>query len=144
MNRILIDGGSAVNIRSVDAIKELEISSDEFYQSRLMIQEFNQGGQRAIDLIRRELLIGELFSNALFHIIDAKTSYNMLLGKLWIYENEIIPSTLHQCFKYYRNSIVKKVTVDDKPFSEVETHFIDAKFYFKKEAKRKESVREEI
>ncbi|XP_027178001.1 uncharacterized protein LOC113777160 [Coffea eugenioides] len=57
MNRILIDGGSAVNIMSVRAMKELGISSDELSQSRLMIQGFNQGGQRAIGLIRLELLI---------------------------------------------------------------------------------------
>nr|XP_027102928.1 uncharacterized protein LOC113724201 [Coffea arabica] len=143
MSRVLIDGGSAVNIMSVRAMKELRISSDELSQSCLMIQGFNQGGQRAIGLIRLELLIGELSSSALFHIIEAKTSYNMLLGRPWIHENEIIPSTLHQCFKYCRDGIVKKVIADNKPFTEAETHFVDAKFYLHKEAKRKESVREE-
>ncbi|XP_027174203.1 uncharacterized protein LOC113773791 [Coffea eugenioides] len=143
MNRILIDGGSAVNIMSIRAIKELGISSDELFQNRLMIQEFNQERQRAIGLIRLELLISELSSSALFHIIDTKTSYNMLLGRPWIHENEIIPSTLHQCFKYCRDGIVKKVAANDKPFTETETHFADAKFYLQKEAKRKESAREE-
>ena len=38
---------------------------------------------------------------------------------------------------------MKKVTVDDKSFTEAETHFADTKFYLKKEAKRKESAREE-
>nr|XP_027083559.1 uncharacterized protein LOC113705849 [Coffea arabica] len=135
MNRILINGGSAVNIMSVRAMKELGISNDELSQSRLMIQGFNQGGQRAIGLIRLELLIGELSSSALFHVIEAKTSYNMLLGRPWIHENEIIPSILHQCFKYCRDGIVKKVVADDKPFTEAETHFADAKFYLQKEAK---------
>ncbi|XP_027169522.1 uncharacterized protein LOC113769256 [Coffea eugenioides] len=95
MNRILIDGGSAINIMSTRVMKELRISSDELSQSRLMIQGFNQGGQRAIGLIRFELLI------------------------------------------------VKKVVADDKPFTEAEAHFADAKFYLQKEAKRKESVKEE-
>jgi hypothetical protein len=34
--------------------------------------------------------------NAFFHVIDAKTTYNMLLGRQWIHENGIISSTLHQ------------------------------------------------
>jgi hypothetical protein len=38
--------------------------------------------------------------NALFHVIDAKTTYNMLLGQPWIHEIGIISSTLHQCFNY--------------------------------------------
>nr|XP_027086548.1 uncharacterized protein LOC113708287 [Coffea arabica] len=142
MNRILIDGGSAINIMSVRAMKELEISSDELSQSCHMIHGFNQGGQKAIGLIRLELLIGELSSSALFHIIEAKTSYNMLLGRPWIHENEIISSTLHQCFKYCRDGIVKKVVADNKPFTEAEAHFAGAKFYLQKEAKRKESKEE--
>ena len=39
-----------------------------------MIQGFNQGGQRAIGMIRLELVTGELSLKTLFHVIDAKTS----------------------------------------------------------------------
>ena len=99
MNWILNNGGFAVNIMSVRAKKEFEISNDEFSQNCLMIQEFNQGEQRAIGFIRFELLIGELSSNALFHIIDTKISYNILLRRPQIHENEIISSALHQQFK---------------------------------------------
>ncbi|KAK4409606.1 hypothetical protein Sango_0033600 [Sesamum angolense] len=44
VNRILIDGGSAVNILPLRILKELEIPIDELSNSRLMIQGFNQGG----------------------------------------------------------------------------------------------------
>ncbi|CAA0836876.1 Unknown protein, partial [Striga hermonthica] len=102
VNRILIDGGSAVNILSLRTIKELEIPMDELSNSRQMIQGFNQGGQRALGIIRLKLVIGEMTSNALFHVIDAKTLYNMLLGRPWLHEYGVVPSTWHQCFKYYQ------------------------------------------
>ncbi|KAL0337531.1 UNVERIFIED_CONTAM: hypothetical protein Scaly_2028200 [Sesamum calycinum] len=79
VNRILIDGGSAVNILPLRILKELEIPIDELSNSRLMIQGFNQGGQRAIGIIRMQLTMEDMVSSALFHVIDAKTSYNMLL-----------------------------------------------------------------
>ena len=79
-------------------------------------------------MIHLELIIGELTSNVLFHVIDAKTTYNMLLGRPWIHGNGIVPSTLHQCFKYLQSGI-KKVNADLKPFAETEAHFADAKFY---------------
>lgn len=101
---------------------------EELSHSRLVIQGFNQGGQRAIGMIHLELIIGELTSNVLFHVIDAKTTYNMLLGRPWIHGNGIVPSTLHQCFKYLQGGI-KKVNADLKPFAETEAHFADAKFY---------------
>ena len=84
-------------------------------------------------MIALELVTGELSSNTLFHVIDAKTSYNVLLGQPWLHENGVIPSTLHQCFKFYKGG-VKKVEVDTKPFIEVEFYFADTKFYIGNDA----------
>ncbi|KAL0300105.1 UNVERIFIED_CONTAM: hypothetical protein Scaly_3059300 [Sesamum calycinum] len=129
VNRILIDGGSAVSILPLRILKELEIPIDELSNSRLMIQGFNQGGQRAVGIIRMQLTMEDMVSSALFHVIGFKTSYNMLLGHPWLHENAVVPSTWHQCFKYCRNGIVKKVLDDNKPFTEAESHFADAKYY---------------
>ncbi|KAK4406600.1 hypothetical protein Sango_0666500 [Sesamum angolense] len=82
-------------------------------------------------------------SSALFHVIDAKTSYNMLLGRPWLHENAVVPSTWHQYFKYCRNGIVKKVLGDNKSFTEAESHFADAKYYIEDAKKGKELPPEE-
>ncbi|PIM99216.1 hypothetical protein CDL12_28292 [Handroanthus impetiginosus] len=119
---------------------ELGISMDELVSSRLMIQGFNQRGQRALGIIRIQLLMDEISSTALFHVIDAKTSYNMLLGRLWLHENGVVPSTWHQCFKYSRNGMVKRVLADDRPSTEAESYFADAKYYFKKGSRVKEDL----
>ena len=52
----------------------------------------------------------------------------MLLGRPWIHGNEIVPSTLHQCFMYLQSGI-KKVNTDLKPFTKTKPHFANAKFY---------------
>ncbi|KAL0293164.1 UNVERIFIED_CONTAM: hypothetical protein Sradi_6953900 [Sesamum radiatum] len=135
VNRILIDGGSAVNILPLRILKELEIPIDELSNSHLMIQGFNQGGQRAVGIIRMQLTMEDMVSTALFHVIDVKTSYNMLLDRPWLHENVVVPSTWHQCFKYYRNGVVKKVLDDSKPFTEAESHFVDAKYYIEGDKK---------
>ena len=94
-----------------------------------MIQGFNQGGQRALRKLRLQVFIGDVESHQLFHVIDAKTTYNMLLGQLWIHQNGMVSSTLHQCFKYCRNGQVKTIVADAKPFTSTEAHFANAKFY---------------
>ncbi|GKV42869.1 hypothetical protein SLEP1_g50232 [Rubroshorea leprosula] len=94
-----------------------------------MIQGFNIGGQRAIGKIRLNLLIDDMESSELFHVLDAKTTYNMLLGWPWIHKNGVVSSTLHQCFKYCKNGQVGIVIIDFNPFSIVESHFANAKFY---------------
>ena len=130
IDRILIDGGLAVNILPKMTMRRLGLTMEELSHSRLVIQGFNQGGQCAIGMIPLELIIGELTSNVLFHVIDAKTTYNILLGRPWIHENGIVPSTLHQCFKFLQSGI-KNVNADLKSFTETKAHFANAKFYVK-------------
>ncbi|KAL0428071.1 UNVERIFIED_CONTAM: hypothetical protein Slati_2981900 [Sesamum latifolium] len=101
-----------------------------------MIQGFNQGGQRAFGIIRMQLTMEGIGSTALFYVIDAKTSYNMLRGRPWLYENAVIPSIWHEC--HCRNGIVKKVLGDSKPFTKAESHFADAKYYIEGAKKGKE------
>ena len=105
-----------------------------------MIQGFNQGGQRAVRKIRLHMLIGEMESSALFHVIDAKTTYKVLIGKLWLHEYGLMPSTYHQCFKYFQDGQVKKIVADHKPFTIAESHFADAKFYLEDDTQREAQV----
>ncbi|KAL0420488.1 UNVERIFIED_CONTAM: hypothetical protein Slati_3071700 [Sesamum latifolium] len=71
-------------------------------------------------------------------LLDVKAFYNMLLDRPWLHENVIVPSAWHQCFKYCPNGIVKKVLNGNKPFTEVESHFVNAKYYIEGAKKEKE------
>ncbi|XP_071928028.1 uncharacterized protein [Coffea arabica] len=139
VNRILTDGGSAVNILSLKTLKELGIPVDELSNSRLMIQDFNQGRQRALGSRNLEIVIDDMSSRALLYVIDAKTTYNVLLERPWLHENGVVPSTLHQCFKYCRSGVVRSVKADYNPFIEAEAYITDAKFYIQKHNVKDES-----
>jgi len=80
VKRILIDGGSAVNIMPKSTMNDLGITVEELSKSRTMIQGFNLEGQRAIGMIRIELTMGDLSTSSIFHVIDSKISYRLLLG----------------------------------------------------------------
>ncbi|KAK4716568.1 hypothetical protein R3W88_014906 [Solanum pinnatisectum] len=95
-------------------LKKLRIYVDELSKSNLTIQ---------------GLFIGDVKSNTLIHVIDAKTSYNLLLRRPWVHENRVMPYTLHQCMKYMKDGEVVKIDSDINPFTETESYFADAKFY---------------
>ena len=105
-------------------MRRLGISMKELSKSRLVIQGFNQEGQRAIGMIRLDVTIDELKARPLFHVIDSKTSYNLLLGRPWIHGNGVVPSTLHQCFKNCDGKQVKVVIADLQPFTAAESHLL--------------------
>ena len=59
-----------------------------------------------------------------------RTTYKLLLDRPWIHRNQVVTSTLHECFKFYQDG-VKKVEADSNSFSDVESHFADENFYLK-------------
>lgn len=65
-----------------------------------MIQGFTQSGQQALGTIRLRLMIEDMMTYVTFHVIDAITSTNVLLGHPWLHEHKVVPSIRHQCFKY--------------------------------------------
>jgi len=79
-------------------------------------------------VIRVKLVMDDLSMSCIFHVIDSKTSNKLLLGWPWLYEHKIIAFTLHQCLKYYRCG-ERKINENVKPFSKVESHFADARFF---------------
>ncbi|XP_074296967.1 uncharacterized protein LOC141627634 [Silene latifolia] len=125
---ILIDGGSGVKLMPKATMNELGITMDELSSSRTMIHGFNLNGERAVSMICVNLTMGELSSDTLFHVMDGKTSFKLLLGRPWKHENGVVASTLHQCLKYYRGG-ERQIDGDAKPFSKADSFFADAKFF---------------
>ena len=128
VNCMLVDGGLAINIMPKSTMTTIGVKVDELSRSCLLIH----GGQRAMGMVRVEMTIDELKSSMLFHVTDVRTSYNLLLGRPWIHENGVVPFTLHKCLKFYREC-VKVIQGNTKPFTKVESHFADAKFYMEEE-----------
>jgi len=60
VKRILVDGGSAVNIMPKSTMNDLEITMDDLSKSRMVIQGFSLESQPVISMIRLELTMGDL------------------------------------------------------------------------------------
>jgi hypothetical protein len=117
-NRIMIDGGSAINLLPLRILKRIGYSTKDLSRSNVVIH--------ALDL-----KLETLCTHVVFHVIDAATSYNALLGRPWLHDNQVVPSTLHQCIKYVDQSgETTRVFADKRPFTEAESFYADAKFYF--------------
>ena len=67
---------------------------------------FNAGSSHRLGKIRLRYQIGDLKSEVTCYIINADTSYNLLLGRPWIHANWILSSTLHQYFKYVDDKVM--------------------------------------
>ena len=58
---------------------DLGITIEELSKNRTMIQRFNPNRQHPIGMIHVKLIMGELSTSSIFHVIDTKTSHKLLL-----------------------------------------------------------------
>jgi len=109
-------------------MNELGITVEELSKSRMVIKGFSLESQHAIGMICLEIITEDLLPSSIFYVINSKTLYKLLLGCQWLYNDGIVASTLHQCLKYYHGG-EKKINDNFKPFTRVESHFTDFKFF---------------
>src|SRR3954470_12468020 len=83
-----------------------------------------------MEKIKLRSQIRDLKTEGTVYVIDADTSYNLLLGRPWIHRNHVVPSTLHQVMKYVdAQGQVRMLVAEQRPFKGVENYFTDALLY---------------
>ncbi|XP_023749270.1 uncharacterized protein LOC111897549 [Lactuca sativa] len=97
--RILIDGGSSVNIILVDALKRMNIPESEIVRRSSVLIRFNGETKHIVGEIKLPIYIEVVNSIQCFCVVDTLSSYNVILGRPWIHEMKAVPSTYHQCVK---------------------------------------------
>ena len=111
-------------------MQHLGIPGHRLSRTQTTIYGFNATGTHPLGKIKLKCQIGDLKTEVTCYIIDADTSYNLLLGRPWIHANFIVPSTLHQVIKYTDEDGEQKMLIADKyPFKGVENYFTDSVLY---------------
>ena len=64
-----------------------------------------------------------------FHVINTDASYRALLGRPWLHENYVVPSTLYQDMKYIKVDEVYRIDGEIQPFGVLEIHNDDARYF---------------
>jgi len=111
-------------------MQHLRIPTHRLSATQMTIYGFNANGTRLMGKIKLRCQIGDLKFEVTCYVINANTSYNLLLGRPWIHCNAIVPSTLHQVMKYAgEDGKVKTLIAERHPFKGVENYFTDSLLY---------------
>lgn len=123
----LCESGSAVNLLPLRTLSYLGIPTSKLSHTRVTIREwcFPKG--------HRQRLLGDMKTKMTCYVVDSDASYSLLLGRPWIHDNFVVPSTLHQCVKYVdEKQEVHRVFADKKAFNlskGLEAYCADANLY---------------
>ena len=114
---VQVDPGSTLNLFTIKALEELGMPPNKLTSNNTTIQGYAGEIQNHIGKIRIKFQLGSLTSEATLHVVKIQACYNILLGRRWLHYYAIVPSTLHQHFKYIDDGgKVHRVIADEKPF----------------------------
>ena len=110
---VLVDGGSSLNICPEMTAKALGLKEEEYTPDPITIYGFDNHGQTAKGKIFLEIFINYSVHTVLFHVVNVPPTYNLLLGRTWIHNANVVPSTLHQCIKWSKGGMITTVLGED-------------------------------
>jgi hypothetical protein len=112
VSRMLVDGGTIVNLMSYTIFKKLGREDDELVKTNLMLNSMGGNPMEAQGVISMELTIGSKSLATAFFIIEVQGNYNVILGRDWIHADRCVPSTLHQFLIQWIDNKIEVVHAD--------------------------------
>src|SRR3954467_2405005 len=121
ITRIQVDQGSALSIMPRRIMSYLMIPQSRLSATNTGIAGFNANSSTPIGKIWLKCRIGDLKTEVTCYVINADTSYNLLLGRPWLHRNDLIPLSLHQVTKYISEDGQQRTLVaDSNPFKKID------------------------
>ncbi|XP_057954124.1 uncharacterized protein LOC131148417 [Malania oleifera] len=100
MSRVLIDNGSSLNVMPMTTLQRLPIDPSYVTPNNLVVRAFDGTRRESVGSLDIPIQIGPVTFNITFQVMDITPSYSCLLGRPWIHNTGVVPSSLHQLVKF--------------------------------------------
>ncbi|XP_076953332.1 uncharacterized protein LOC143627378 [Bidens hawaiensis] len=121
VRRILINGGSSVNINQLEVLKKMNILESEIVPRSSVLVGFSGEIKNTLGDIKLPIYIEGGNSDQKFCVIDTLSCCNVILGMPWIHEMKAIPSMYHQCVKLPTPWGIEKIESDQQDAKDCNT-----------------------
>ena len=129
VKRTFIDTGSSLNIMPKTTFEAAGIDARRLVKQPISVNGFSHSSTKTIGRVNVDLKIGPVRGSVTFHVIDAPVSYHLLIGRKWLHDHNLVPSTLHQCIKGHWNGKDVFIPATKNPFEYDESYFIESTFF---------------
>ncbi|XP_070029026.1 uncharacterized protein [Nicotiana sylvestris] len=99
VKRFLIDPGSSVNIILLRVLREMQ-AEDKIIPKAHTLSRFDNFSVVTKGKVTLTTFAEGVVKDTKFQAVDMEMAYNMILGRPWIHEIDVVPSTLHQVIKF--------------------------------------------
>ncbi|XP_026449814.1 uncharacterized protein LOC113349979 [Papaver somniferum] len=100
VKKILIDGGSSVNVLFYDTFKRIKLTDEQLMSSYYTIYGFNGAATKPLRDIVLEVKAGPMKVSTRFSIVYAPSPYNAIIGRRWVHKLKEVAATYHQYLRF--------------------------------------------
>ncbi|XP_070010500.1 uncharacterized protein [Nicotiana sylvestris] len=99
VKRVLIDPGSFVNTIRLRVVNEIQAKDKLIPKAHTLSGFDNSSAVTKGEIIITTFAEG-VVKDTKFQVVEMDMAYNMILGRPWIHEMDVVPSILHQVIKF--------------------------------------------
>ena len=112
MLSVLLDNGFTLNVCPLVTAIALGFSPSDFWPSIQTVRAYDGTQRTVMGTLTTHVMIGPVKYSILFQVLRIQSSFNLLLGRPWIHEAGVIPSSLHQKVKFIHQGCIITVQSD--------------------------------
>ncbi|XP_026450535.1 uncharacterized protein LOC113350611 [Papaver somniferum] len=115
--RALVDTGASINIITMKTLKASKFPQNKIIRHPILTTGFEGSQIHIYGYAYIDLKVRPIQSKAKFHVIEQEPDYHMILGRPWIHENKVVPSTYHQCMKALLNNKIVCIAASSSTYA---------------------------
>ncbi|XP_026383819.1 uncharacterized protein LOC113279319 [Papaver somniferum] len=100
IKKVLIDGGSSVNVLFYDTFKHMELNYEQLMSSYYTIYGFNSAPTKPLGDIFLEVKAGPMKVSTQFSVVDTPSPYNVIIGRRWVHKIKGVEATYHKYLRF--------------------------------------------
>lgn len=95
INKVLVDCGISVNIMPYHLLKKIGMHDTDVRYHNVVLSDYRGKTGSTIGVIQVDIIVGTVTRQTIFMVINAKPSYNLLVGREWLHGVGDVPSCMH-------------------------------------------------
>ncbi|XP_070034776.1 uncharacterized protein [Nicotiana tomentosiformis] len=99
IKHVLVDPGSSANIIQWRVLEQAKVTGSIITTTKLLVG-FNLASVKTRGEILLHTNAEGVMKITLFEVVDGDMGYNIILGRPWLHEMKVVPSTYHQLLKF--------------------------------------------
>ncbi|XP_070039516.1 uncharacterized protein [Nicotiana tomentosiformis] len=125
IKRVLVDPGSSANVIQWRVLEQTKLTGSIIPATKLLAR-FNLANMTTRGVILLLTNAEGVMKTTLFEVVDGDMGYNIILGRPWLHEMKVVPSTYHQLLKFPMLEGIKQIRGDQPATREMNTIFVSS------------------